>query len=648
VTDGSRVRLGIVAVVVVALFSALFTRLWFLQVVQTSDVAAAVQTNSVRTVVLPAPRGRILDRNGVVLADNDVVNAITVRRNITPAQRTLVVGRLAEVLQTPAATIEKRLDDPRVSPYTPVPVATNVPFDQLAYVKEHQHDFPGVDAVPLAVRRYKPIAAQLLGYVGEINGDELKAHKGQGYTLGDTIGKSGVEQAFEPYLRGTPGYEKLEVDNRGRVQRVIAHKDPVPGDDVWLTIDANVQALAEESLNQAMVADRAFQDPAFKTQGFRTFAAPAGSFVMLDATNGSVVAMASLPTYDPNAFVNGIPTATWQWLNDPANHYPLTNRAIQGLYAPGSTFKPITATAMLQDGFRSPDTPFDDTGSLKLPDRTFFNDQHARYGTVTLPRALTVSSDVYFYTVGLHFWQLFHAGSPEGSVLQQVARAYGFGSPTGVALGGEARGRVPDAAWKKAFNASNPDPVSKAQNSVWNPGDDILLAVGQGDLLVTPLQLASAYATVADNGTRFVPQVVAKVTDPQGHVVKTFAPEQKQPVALPPGAHDAIMQGLTGVVSDPKGTAYSAFQGFPLAQYPVAGKTGTAQVNGKSTTSVFAAITLPDTPQFVAVSFVEEAGYGAAVSAPIVRRVLDGVYHTAPQPLPPVQVIPPANTASGN
>ncbi|HEX4775419.1 MAG TPA: penicillin-binding protein 2 [Acidimicrobiia bacterium] len=644
-TEGSRVRLGIVAVVVVALFSALFTRLWFLQVVQTSDVAAAVQTNSVRTVRIAAPRGEILDRNGIVIADNAVVNAITMRRNLDAKQRDMVVGRLAELLKVTPQSIAKSLDDPRVSPYTPVPVAVNVGFDQLAYVKEHHVDFPGVDAVPLAVRRYHawgnpalPIAPHLVGYVGEINDVELKDHANQGYALGDTIGKSGVEQAYEADLRGTPGYEKLEVDNRGRVQRVIARKDPLPGHNVVLTIDVTAQITAEESLLQAMAADRAVQDKSVKDHE-QFFKAPAGSVVVLDARNGSVVAMASEPDFDPNAFVNGIPTATWKAYNDPASYFPLTNRAVQGLYAPGSTFKPVSATAMLQSGFRSPTTPFNDTGSLKLPDQTLFNDQHARYGQVNLARALTVSSDVYFYTVG----QALSSTAPAGGILQQVARSYGFGSPTGIALSGEARGRVPDPAWKKRFNDSNPDPVAKAQNSRWYPGDNINLAVGQGDLLVTPLQLASAYTALADNGTQWVPRIVDHVTDAQGKLVRTVQPVQKGSVPLPPGARDAIMQGLTGVVNDPKGTAYGAFQGFPLTTVPVAGKTGTAQVQGKEATSVFAAITFPDAPQYVAVSFVEEAGYGAAVSAPIVRRVLEGVYGIPPQPPPPVQVNPQAN-----
>jgi penicillin-binding protein 2 len=440
---------------------------------------------------------------------------------------------------------------------------------------------------------------------------------------------------MESVLRGTPGYDKLEVDNRGRVQRVIEHKDPIPGDNVYLTLDRDVQYTAQQSLLQAMLQDRPVQDKAFKDH-FQTFNAPGGAVVVLDAHDGSVVAMASAPDYNPNAFVNGIPTALWKALNDPASANPLTNRVIQGLYAPGSTFKLVTATAMLQSGIRGPDTPYHDTGSFNCcpGQQPLQNDHGTPYGDVTLPKALTLSSDTYFYTVGFSFWQLFNAHQPGGDTIQDVARSYGFGSPTGIALANESKGRVPDAAWKIAYNKSNPDPVSRAQNSVWFPGDNMHLATGQGDLLVTPLQLASAYMAFADNGTRYVPRLVDHVTDSRGKLVRTFPVTQKPPVTLPAG-HEAILNGLEGVTSDKKGTAYNAFQGFPLPLIPVAAKTGTAQVQGKSATSVFVAVGNPGAAQgsYVAASFVEQAGYGAAVSAPIVRHVLDKVYGlpSAPQ-----------------
>jgi penicillin-binding protein 2 len=654
-TEARQVRIRIVGVVIVAVFSALFARLWFLQVGGSNKVAAALQTNSVRTVHIPAPRGRIFDGKSPanVLADNAVINAITVRRSLVGTERAAVIGRLVVVLNPPGgvAAIQKALDDPRVSPYSSVPVATNVPFEQLAYVKEHQPDFPGVDAVSLMVRRYRtwgngmPIAPQLVGYIGEINGNELKARKGQGYVLGDIVGKSGVEQSMEGDLHGVPGYDKLEVDNRGRVQRVVEHKDPVPGSDVYLTLDTNLQGIAQESLQQAMEQDRRVQDPALKDKGYFTFKAPAGSFVMLDARNGSVVAMASEPGYDPNEFVKGggITTPAWKWLNDPAHSYPLTNRAIQGLYAPGSTFKPVTATAMLKAGIRSVNTPYNDMGFLKLPDNVFLNDHGQPYGLVNLPRALTLSSDAYFYSVGLAFWQSYYTRQPIANGLQDTAHAFGFGAPTRVMLADEAKGRIPDAAWKVAFNANNPDAKKKAEFSVWQPGDSILFATGQGDLLVTPVQLASAYMALANNGTRWVPRIVDHVTDYRGNLVRTIEPRENPRADRPPGAHDAIMEGLRGVAGDQKGTAYGAFQGFPLDRVPIAGKTGTAQVKGKEATSVFVAITNPDAPQYVATSFVEEAGYGAAVSAPVVRRVLTAAYQLSIGPPPPVQIDIAAN-----
>ncbi|MCC6339722.1 MAG: penicillin-binding protein 2 [Acidimicrobiia bacterium] len=640
---GVRVRISIVGVVVFALFAALFARLWFLQVASRGSYAEVAQANRVRIVPIAPPRGRILDVRGRPLAENRVARAITVDRRLKGARRRAVVNRLAVLLGTPVATIEKRLDDKRVSPYAPVPVATDVPIEVLTYVSEHQEDFPGVRAVPLAVRSYPNgrVAANVVGYVGEIGPDELSERKDEGYALGDTIGRSGAEQAFEEYLHGRPGAERLEVDARGEVVGHLSTVAPRPGQDVQLTIDLDVQRLAEQSLSQGIAAAR----DAVDDDDDRHFKAPAGAVVVIDPTDGSVRALASNPGFDPNGFVGGIPTDKWRWLNDRDNHYPLIDRATAGLYAPGSTFKLVTAIAGLQSGLITPYTTIDDEGVYRFdrddPRWSRTNAGGARYGPISLSRALTVSSDVFFYNIGGDLWRWHRRGDPNGDALQAVARDYGFGATTGIGLPGEAEGRIPDAAWKVAFNADNPDPRSKAENSVWYPGDNISLAVGQGDVLVTPLQLARAYAAFAAGGQLRPARLLDRILDPSGEVARTFAPGKPRPVPVP--ERDTILTGLQGVVSDPKGTAAGAFAGFPLDRVPLAGKTGTAEVQGKQDTSLFVAFGPVGAPRYVVLSVVEEAGFGAQTSAPIVRRVIEGI-----EKMELSEIAVSAPTAAGN
>lgn len=632
--------MSIVGVIALALFSALFARLWYLQVAATSEYAAAAQSNSVRVVNEPPIRGRILDAKGRPLVDNRIANVITIDRKLSDEKRRLVVDRLAELLGQPADTIRKKLADPRVSPYTAVPVAVDVTYDQLAYVSEHREDFPGVRAEPLAIRRYPEgsIAAHVLGYVGEINEAELTAQPPAGhYELGDTIGKAGIELTFESDLRGEPGTDRVEVDAAGRVVRTLSTERPKPGKDVKLTLDLDVQKVAEDSLVQGLAAAHATQDKSDKKR-FRTLAAPAGSVVVLDATNGSVVAMASYPTYDPNAFSNGIPTPTWEAFNDPASHYPLVDRAVSGQYAPGSTFKLISAMAGLNGQVISENKTIDDRGRYSYPtdpDRYFSNDNNARYGRVSLARAITVSSDVFFYTIGGDLYYKQKHGLPLADALQDTAREYGFGKVSGIGLPNEATGRVPDAAWKAKVHTDRPEAFPYPD---WLPGDSILSAIGQGDMLVTPIQLANAYATFANGGTLREPRLASEVQIAGGKKIRDLAPINRAIVGTP--GRGTLLTGLTGVAEDEKGTAARVFAGFPKGS--VAGKTGTAQVQGKQPTSLFVGMTPAAAPRYVVLAVIEEGGYGSETAGPIVRRVMQ---HLNGIPLTDVVTLPPA---SGN
>ena len=624
--DSLRFRMTALGVGVACLFGALFVRLWYLQVLDASQYKVAAQRNGVRLVYLPAPRGRILDRNGKVLVDNTVVDVLTVDRSAI-MKHPSEIALLSTVLNEPAEAVKLRILDPRYDSLAPVPIF-QPDADQITYVEEHSTEFPDVQVAQQIVRTYPngTLAAHVLGYVGEINSSELTAHKGQGYRPGDNIGKSGIELAYESALRGAPGVRKLEVDSNGNVLGTLDTQAPVQGHDVRLTIDLNVQRLAEESLSEGLATARSTVDLVKNSQfSGHDYPAPAGAAVVLDPRNGQVLALASSPTYDPSAFVNGISTSLYAQLNDPANHAPLEDRATSGLYAPGSTFKVVTATAGLQHGLITPGTPFYDNGYIKVGGQKFYNDGHNAYGRLDLQQAITVSSDAYFYTLGEDFWQ-----NGRSLALQDTAKEYGFGAPTGIAIGGEQAGRVPDPTTRRKEYYAYPG-VYETPN--WYTGDNINLAVGQGELVVTPLQLANAYAAFANGGTLYQPQV-ALDTEHGGTLLSTIGPKAIRDVPLALTDREAMLAGFKGVISSSYGTAHGAFAGWNGPE--LAGKTGTAQVLNKEPTSVFVGWAPADNPQYLVAVVEEQAGYGASAAAPVARRILEGLYG---MPTPPPNYI---------
>jgi penicillin-binding protein 2 len=658
VTDvDSRRRLVVIGAIVIALFAGLLTRLWFLQVTGGETLAVAAQRNSSRLVQVPAARGTIFDAKGQVLAQTALVTTLTVdRQKLTAADRVTLERSLGKMLNIDAKAVDALLDNPRYDPFLPVPIATNVDLATAIFVSEHRDEFPEVAVTRTAAREY-PLgarAAELVGYVGQINADELAARTGEGYTADATIGKAGIEATFESELRGTPGLDKVVVDNQGRAIQTVEVRKPAAGHDVQLSVDIATQGIAEESLQQGMEGARTLVDP----DSGNYYKANAGAVVVLDARSGAVVAMASNPTYDPNSFVAG---SGDQYLKDP-NH-PLIDRALNG-YAPGSTFKAFTSIAMLQTGLE-PDGAAH--GVDDYPDGCFHfgNDEKRcnaggnQYGSVDLRGALTVSSDVYFYSVGNDFWNAYNraeggdavgdAGHPVGYGIQHTARTYGFGEPTGISLTGDSKGRIPDLTFNQTLNAKSTDPISRT----WRRGDSASLAVGQGDVLVSPLQLADAYAAFANGGTLYTPRVVSAVHENSaglppgqlGPVVHDIAPMVKRSTSLDPAVRQPILDGLAGVVADGSGTAFAAFSDYLGVR--VIGKTGTAQVSNGQDTSWFAAITNPDNdpalPQYVIVAMVEQGGFGASVAAPIVRRVID--YLNNPTQAPPPVVV---KVAHGN
>ncbi|MEJ7764891.1 MAG: penicillin-binding protein 2 [Acidimicrobiales bacterium] len=635
----TRLRLTIVGVVVISLFAALLTRLWYLQVLDAPNFVEAAKRNEVRILCEPAPRGRVRDRNGEILVDNQVTTAVTVSKK-TVSERPETLPRLSALLgstEYPVAELEKRLADPRYSNLKPVPVAFGVPSEKVIFMKENSPTFPGVDAVALASRSYPfaRMASHVVGTVGPITKRELdqlrsgrRLPNGQvdpveecrEYKENDEIGKTGVESSFDSELRGKPGVVALEVDRKNKVLAERRLAEPVQGDDVWLTIDSKLQATTEESLKLGLTRAR---ERRFTNEDPRFLRAPGGSAVVVDVNDGSVLAMASVPDFAPADFVGGISNVTFQAYNSDPDK-PLTNRSIQGLYPPASTFKLPTSIAGLVKGvIPSPDERYNDIGFYKIPPPCsgkceFQNASRAPHGRVTLREALVVSSDTYFYDVGAKFWIGRNTYGP--TAIQDVARQFGLGQRTGIRLAAEAEGRVSDPNVRKRLNEKSPKAFPDGR---WFIGDNVITAIGQGETAVTPLQLAMEYATFANGGTLYQARIAGLVTtpdDPKGATGVPLGPVTKSVMTLPPELRDPIHQGLRGAVSSGAGTASGAFADY--SGMPIAGKTGTAQQpGGQQDTAIFASYGPAEAPRYAMAVVLEEGGYGGTTAAPVSRRI---------------------------
>ncbi len=633
--DSPRLRLSILGIVVVSLFAALFARLWYLQVMTAPEYRVAAEVNRVRTVAVQAPRGRIVDRNGKVIVDNRISVVVTVDRSalreLSAREQERVLSRLGEELTRagqPMTVVDlrDRIADQRFSPYTPVPVAQDLPEELKIYLDEHADEFPSVAVERTSVRSYPygQLAAHLVGYVGEINDSELKARedKPKRYQLGDDIGKSGVERIYEDDLRGTPGVRKIEVDAAGNPVRTIedGSSEPVPGDDLVLTLDIDVQAVAERALADGLEAARGRR----VTRNNPSNKGSAGSVIVLDPNNGAVIAMASYPTFKPGEFVNGISSSAWAFLNEPVNHYPLNNWAVQGQYAAGSTFKLFSGYAAMTSGLKAPGDTILDRGVYTVPNCrggscTFRNAGSQAHGRVNMREAITVSSDVYFYDIGAQFWIQRGRFGEEG--LQDQVRKFGLGVPTGVPLPSEQKGRIPGPAQRLDY-CEQVGCVEGAE--AWRTGDNVNMAIGQGEVAVTPLQLANGYATFANGGTRYAPNVASAIRKGgTERVIRAIEPRVAGTVDLRPDVRAALLDGLIGVTTQQGGTATGVFSGFPNDSWPVAGKTGTAQVSKKADTAVFSAFGPAHAPQYVVTVFMEESGFGGTAAAPVARRLFD-------------------------
>jgi len=638
--DSPRVRLGVLGIVAVSLFCALFARLYYLQVLAAPEFEQAAERNRARVVQLNPTRGRILDRDGRVLADNRLSTVVTVDRKViaSSSARAALFEDIAPILGTTPEALEDRYHDGRYDQLLPLPLAEDVPPEVVVQVDEQVERFPGVEVadVPVRIYPYGTLAAHVLGYVGRLPESEAQERLRQGYQLGDTIGIAGVERIFEADLRGTPGWSKLEVDASNRVLREVERQDPVPGHDVQLTIDAEIQQLAEQALQAGLEAARQRRP----REGGPRYEAPAGSVVVTEPSTGAVLAMASYPAYDPQQFSDGISQADYDALTADDTSNPLINRAIQGEYAPGSTFKLVTAVAGVETGVVTPSVPINDTGTYKIPGCrgditgcTRSNAGGTALGRVDLPKALAASSDVYFYGIGADLWR-FREERGWQLPLQEVAARFGFGRQTGITLPAERAGRVPTPELKQRLHDEAPEVFPYGE---WFTGDNVNTAIGQGDVLATPLQLVNAYSTLANGGTVYQPNIVWRVLEagtgggggravpPAPVVVREIQPRVQSTVELPDELRGPIVQGLVDATSAPYGTAAAAFAGSDV---PMAGKTGTAQKGSRlasEETSLFVAFGPATAPQYTVGVVMEEAGFGSSAAAPVARVIVDGL-----------------------
>jgi penicillin-binding protein 2 len=664
------VRLRVVGGVVIALFLVLVLRLWTLQVVDGKTYAAAVTRNQVRVVSVPAPRGEIVDRNDTVLA-GDVSQEEIVLSRATVAADPAIVGKVAALVGETPAQIKKAIADPQYSQYAPVPILDDAPPATVEHLQEYQSEFPGVTLQEVTERDYPQnqnsgtdVGSAVLGYVSPISAAELKANPHAGYTQSNQYGQSGLENEYETYLRGTPGEQALSVNAQGEVVGTLHTTPPAQGDTVVTNIDLGLQEAVQTALQNDIAADKQTIDPSTK----KLPSANDGAAVVLDARTGAVLAMASYPTYDLSVWLGGISQANYSALSAGCNTTstttgcPLINYALDGLYTPGSTFKLNTATAALDDGVINANTYVNDTGVYHVPQKctsgcTYTDNEASDAGETDLAEALTKSDDYYFYNLGDLF---YYSANPDG--IQNMASEYGLGEKSGIDLPGEDTGQIDSATLRASQHKANPTAFPYPSYYV---GDNIETAFGQGETLVTPIQQAVAYATFANGGTRYQPQVAAAIVSSTGKLVTQFTPKVTGTISLPPSTYQPMLQGFEGVVSNKSGTAYLPFQEdahFPLNSYPIAGKTGTADVAaGKEPNAWFVGFGptnhAASNPEYVVAVVVDHGGYGAQAAAPAVANIYNYLYANPVQPvqLPtpahqlsttPPTTIPPANTTT--
>ncbi|MEV6672819.1 penicillin-binding protein 2 [Streptomyces sp. NPDC051162] len=651
-TSRVTIRLITIQILVVSLLLTLGGRLWYLQIRNGDQYTAEAADNHIQQVVAPATRGSILDARGVPLADNETRLVVSANRTDLlkmPDRGKAVLARLAGVLglRPEDVAAKVRLCDAKTpkpcwagSPYQPIPITDQATTQQALQIRERAEDFPGVTAEPTAVRRYAgpggSNTAQVLGYLSPVTDDEISKTKSGSAPLlrSDQVGRSGLERQYDTQLRGKAGVTRYEVDNLGRVIGKAKSDKAVPGANIVTSIDARVQAIAERELDQAMKDARKELD---RNTGVN-YKADAGAVVVMESRTGRVVAMASNPTYDPNAWVGGISAKDYKQLTGKDSDYPLLNRAIQGQAAPGSIFKVISATAAVKAGYAFNDN-YNCSSSYSIGNQVFKNFESKGYGPINLGRALEVSCDTVFYDLAYRQWQKDGGNNPKHPAdwFYRTAHDFGLGKETGIDLPNEVKGRVPDREWKKSYWEANKDAWCKQSGSSddyaakiakencesgmrMRAGDSVNYSIGQGDTLVTPIQMATIYAGISNGGTLYNPTIGKAIVSADGKHVQEIAPTAHGKLPFEGKTRDQLDAALAGVAT--QGSAAWRFEGWPQKDVPMHAKTGTAEVYGKQTTSWFATYT----QDYTVVMTISQGGTGSGASGPAVRNIYNALY----------------------
>lgn len=584
-------RLDAMGVLIMLIFAALTSRLAYLQIVEGQHYEDLANGNRIRLIPIQAPRGIFYDRNGVQLVTNRPGFTVAFMATAGQPDRQ-VLEKLSQILNMKPEAIITKLEQRRGS-FDPVRIKANVGPEIVTKIEERRNELPGViiEIQPVRTYNHQTLAAHLFGYVSEINDTELEKRKSDGYKPGDIIGKFGLERVYDKELRGIDGGGQTEVNVSGRPVQVLGKKEPVPGQNLVLTIDYRIQKAAEAAIDETLHELQT-------TTEFRN--AKAASVVAMNPQTGEILAMVSRPAFDPNLFAGGISEKDWKAINENPFH-PMDNKAISGEYPPGSVFKIVTGTAALELNKVTPEEKILDTGRHWLIDKG--NAHGEALGWISFQEALAKSDNVYFYEMGNRL------GIDN---LEKYARLFGIGAFTGINLPGESDGLAANRRYKE-----------KVYGEQWYLSETFDAAIGQGFNLVTPLQQVQLMAQIASGGVRYRPYVVKEITAPDGKPLKTFQPEQVAKIDISANTMHLIRQALREVAR-PNGTAGWLFADFPVA---VAAKTGTAENSHGADHGWFVAYAPFNDPTIAVAVIVEQGGYGGSSAGVITKKVLEAAFN---------------------
>ncbi|MFC3999208.1 penicillin-binding protein 2 [Nocardiopsis sediminis] len=672
-------------ILVVALFATLVGRMWYLQVPMADHFQELADSSHNQTLIVPATRGQILDSVGRPLVRNRTELVVSADYHTLSSQDDggdAVLRRLADVMDVPFQELRQRtrLCSPTVgrpcwpgSPYQPISVAEDVDPRVALQIMEQQDKFPGISAQPQAVRVHTKgrNAVQALGYLQPITAAELEEREDlrTQFTGIDQVGRDGVEAVYDEELRGTAGQRRMGVDHMGNVTGLIEETPSVPGMHLVTSLDSRVQDIVEKALANGVQKARGEGNPA-----------DAAASVVMDVRTGRVVALASLPTYDPKVWEGGIDQETYDELLSEEAGQPLISRAVQGQFPPASTFKVSSLAAAAENG-SSLNGQYACPSSIRVGGRGFQNYEGGAYGSISLHRAIVVSCNTVFYSLAYDMWRADGGTKPRPDAanhMGEMAVGFGFGDTTGIDLPHEVPGRIPDREWKREYwEAGREDACRRAEDGYpdvaktdpghadylkraakefcadgasWRAGDAVNFAIGQGDVLATPLQVARAYAAIANGGTLWEPRVGKGFISADGKQSREIPPAKAGELPVSDETIAYLQNALEQVPKE--GTAKAAFEGFPQNEVSIAGKTGTATLTGLKESAWFASYAPADDPQFAVVVLVSQGGSGGVAAAPVAREIYDGIYGFAAEKkdesLPDAELARAADLAAGD